>query len=79
MEQALDAAPEVPLLRWEHELPEPCVVHPEQVDTYPWAEDDTLPDRPGTPAPVGALLTRLRGDGSGRRAPLRATVARHEL
>ncbi|MFB7070783.1 hypothetical protein [Streptomyces sp. NPDC056290] len=39
----LAAAPEVPLLRWEHELPEPCVVHPEEVDTYPWAEDDTLP------------------------------------
>ncbi|MEU5599761.1 hypothetical protein [Streptomyces sp. NPDC020298] len=35
--------PEVPLLRWEHELPEPCVLHPEEVDTYPWAEDDTLP------------------------------------
>ncbi|MFF8557141.1 hypothetical protein ACF058_30510 [Streptomyces sp. NPDC015501] len=39
----LAAAPEVPLLRWEDELPEPCVVHPEEVDTYPWAEDDTLP------------------------------------
>lgn len=35
--------PEVPMLRWEHELPEPCVLHPEEVDTYPWAEDDTLP------------------------------------
>ncbi|MEU8972992.1 hypothetical protein AB0D11_27685 [Streptomyces monashensis] len=34
---------QVPLLRWEHELPEPCVLHPEEVDTYPWAEDDTLP------------------------------------
>ncbi|MGZ9935793.1 hypothetical protein ACXNSR_38625 [Streptomyces sp. NC-S4] len=31
------------MLRWEHELPEPCVLHPEEVDTYPWAEDDTLP------------------------------------
>ncbi|MFC9943895.1 hypothetical protein [Streptomyces pratensis] len=39
----LAAPPEVPLLRWEHELPEPCVLHPEEVDTYPWAEDDTLP------------------------------------
>lgn len=39
----LDAAPEVPLLRWEDELPVPCVVHPEEVDTYPWAEDNTLP------------------------------------
>lgn len=38
----LAAAPEVPLLRWEDELPEPCVVHPEEA-TYPWAEDDTLP------------------------------------
>ncbi|MGV9453780.1 hypothetical protein [Streptomyces sp. NPDC003635] len=37
------APPEVPMLRWEHELPEPCVLHPEEVDTYPWAEDDTLP------------------------------------
>ncbi|MFI5530594.1 hypothetical protein ACIA8O_18845 [Kitasatospora sp. NPDC051853] len=35
--------PVAPLLRWEHELPEPCVLHPEEVDTYPWAEDDTLP------------------------------------
>ncbi|WP_329030590.1 MULTISPECIES: hypothetical protein [unclassified Streptomyces] len=39
----LAAPPEVPLLRWEHELPEPCVLHPEEVDTYPWAEGDTLP------------------------------------
>ncbi|MFJ7157371.1 hypothetical protein ACIQUQ_20775 [Streptomyces sp. NPDC101118] len=39
----LDAAPEVPVLPWEHELPEPCALHPEDVDTYPWAEDDTLP------------------------------------
>lgn len=39
----LAAPPEVPMLRWEHELPEPCVLHPEEVDTYPWAEDDTLP------------------------------------
>ncbi|MFD7491155.1 hypothetical protein ACFV8T_01835 [Streptomyces sp. NPDC059832] len=42
-ERFLTAPPEVPLLRWEHELPEPCVLHPEEVDTYPWAEDDTLP------------------------------------
>ncbi len=35
--------PHLPLLRWEHELPQPCVLHPEEVDTYPWAEDDTLP------------------------------------
>ncbi|WP_031154022.1 hypothetical protein [Streptomyces xanthophaeus] len=42
-ERFLAAPPEVPLLRWEHELPEPCVLHPEEVDTYPWAEDDTLP------------------------------------
>ncbi|MFJ8042500.1 hypothetical protein ACIRBX_18620 [Kitasatospora sp. NPDC096147] len=35
--------PQVPVLPWEHELPEPCVLHPEEVDTYPWAEDDTLP------------------------------------
>ncbi|MEU8525813.1 hypothetical protein AB0C77_09475 [Streptomyces sp. NPDC048629] len=46
----LAATPEVPLLRWEHELPEPCVLHPEEVDTYPWAEDDTLP------APLIALI-----------------------
>ncbi|MEU6049335.1 hypothetical protein ABZ829_02690 [Streptomyces xanthochromogenes] len=39
----LAVPPEVPLLPWEHELPEPCVLHPEEVDTYPWAEDDTLP------------------------------------
>ncbi|WP_435191768.1 hypothetical protein [Streptomyces sp. bgisy126] len=39
----LAAVPEVPLLRWEDELPESCVVHPEEVDTCPWAEDDTLP------------------------------------
>ncbi|MFI2739517.1 hypothetical protein [Streptomyces sp. NPDC018711] len=42
-ERFLAAPPEVPMLRWEHELPEPCVLHPEEVDTYPWAEDDTLP------------------------------------
>lgn len=42
-ERFLAAPPEVPLLRWEHELPEPCVLHPEEVDTYPWAEEDTLP------------------------------------
>ncbi|MGQ4364728.1 hypothetical protein [Streptomyces sp. SAS_272] len=42
-ERFLAAPPEVPLLRWEHELPEPCVLHPEEVDTHPWAEDDTLP------------------------------------
>lgn len=39
----LATAPEVPLVRWEHELAEPCVLHPEEVDTYPWAEDDVLP------------------------------------
>ncbi|MER5966552.1 hypothetical protein [Streptomyces sp. NPDC002057] len=49
-ERFLAAPPEVPLLRWEDELPEPCVLHPEQVDTYPWAEDDTLP------APLIALI-----------------------
>lgn len=49
-ERFLAAPPEVPLLRWEHELPEPCVLHPEEVDTYPWAEDDTLP------APLIALI-----------------------
>lgn len=42
-EHLLAAPPEVPLLRWEHELPEPCVLHPEVVDTYPWAENGTLP------------------------------------
>lgn len=42
-ERFLTTPPEVPLLRWEHELPEPCVLHPEEVDTYPWAEGDTLP------------------------------------
>ncbi|MFF7209578.1 hypothetical protein ACFZAU_03455 [Streptomyces sp. NPDC008238] len=41
--QHLSTAPEVPLLPWEHELPEPCVLHPEEVDTYPWAEGDALP------------------------------------
>ncbi|UQX04545.1 hypothetical protein [Streptomyces sp. RerS4] len=46
----LTAAPEVPVLRWDHDLPEPCVLHPEEVDTYPWAEDDTLP------APLIALI-----------------------
>ncbi|MFF8693818.1 hypothetical protein ACF08W_16600 [Streptomyces sp. NPDC015144] len=35
--------PEAPLLRWPDDLPEPCVLHPEEVDTYPWAEGDTLP------------------------------------
>lgn len=39
----LATAPEVPMLPGENELPEPCVLHPEEVDTYPWAEDDTLP------------------------------------
>ncbi|MQY10836.1 hypothetical protein SRB5_09490 [Streptomyces sp. RB5] len=42
-ERFLTASPEVPMLRWDDELPEPCVLHPEVVDTYPWAEDDTLP------------------------------------
>ncbi|MFD4866089.1 hypothetical protein [Streptomyces sp. NPDC058412] len=42
-EDFLAAPPQLPLLRWEDELPEPCVLHPEQVVTYPWAEDDTLP------------------------------------
>ncbi|NEC67534.1 hypothetical protein [Streptomyces sp. SID9727] len=42
-EHFLAAPPRTPLLRWEDELPEPCVLHPEEVDTYPWAEDDTLP------------------------------------
>lgn len=42
-EHLLAAPPQVPLRRWEHELPEPCVLHPEEVDTYPWAENDTLP------------------------------------
>ncbi|MFE2597798.1 hypothetical protein ACFXCZ_15060 [Streptomyces sp. NPDC059396] len=42
-ERFVAAPPEVPLLRWEDELPEPCVLHPEEVDTYPWAEGDTLP------------------------------------
>ncbi|MFE6667496.1 hypothetical protein ACFVFH_28545 [Streptomyces sp. NPDC057697] len=42
-ERFLATPPEVPLFRWEHELPEPCVLHPEEVDTYPWAEGDTLP------------------------------------
>lgn len=42
-ERFLAAPPEVPLLGREHELPEPCVLHPAEVDTYPWAEDDTLP------------------------------------
>lgn len=46
----LAAPPEVPMLRWEHDLPEPCVLHPEEVDTYPWAEDDSLP---------AALLARI--------------------
>ncbi|MEU2021499.1 hypothetical protein ABZ565_04940 [Streptomyces sp. NPDC016469] len=43
-EHFLTAPPRVPLLRWEHELPAPCVLHPEGVDTYPWAENDTLPE-----------------------------------
>ncbi|MEW1635917.1 hypothetical protein AB0469_17785 [Streptomyces sp. NPDC093801] len=42
-ERFLAVPPEVPMLRWEDELPEPCVLHPEEVDTYPWAEGDTLP------------------------------------
>ncbi|MFE3905678.1 hypothetical protein ACFXPY_36735 [Streptomyces sp. NPDC059153] len=42
-ERFLATPPEVPMLRWENELPEPCVLHPEEVETYPWAEDDTLP------------------------------------
>ncbi|MFE5941633.1 hypothetical protein [Streptomyces sp. NPDC056480] len=41
--RAARTSPEAPMLRWEEELPEPCVLHPEEVDTYPWAEDDTLP------------------------------------
>ncbi|MEU0123097.1 hypothetical protein ABZ114_15635 [Streptomyces albidoflavus] len=43
VERVLLTPPEPPLLRWEHELPEPCVLHPEEVDTYPWAEGNTLP------------------------------------
>ncbi|MFD5871974.1 hypothetical protein [Streptomyces sp. NPDC060322] len=39
----LDPPPRAPLLRSEHELPEPCVLHPEEVDTYPWAEAGVLP------------------------------------
>ncbi|MFB8025601.1 MULTISPECIES: hypothetical protein [unclassified Streptomyces] len=39
----LDPPPRTPLLRAEQELPEPCVLHPEEVDTYPWAEDGVLP------------------------------------
>lgn len=46
----LDPPPRVPLLRSEHELPEPCVLHPEEVDTYPWAEDGVLP---------GPLIARI--------------------
>ncbi|MFE0652070.1 hypothetical protein ACFVZH_26175 [Streptomyces sp. NPDC059534] len=42
-DRMLSTPPELPLLPWEAELPEPCVTHPEQVITYPWAEDDTLP------------------------------------
>ncbi|MGQ4421062.1 hypothetical protein ACN6LA_001679, partial [Streptomyces sp. SAS_269] len=42
-ERFLAAPPEVAMLRWEDELPAPCVLHPEEVDTYSWAEDDTLP------------------------------------
>ncbi|TRV81124.1 hypothetical protein FKN01_04590 [Streptomyces sp. 130] len=42
-ERLLAVPPRAPLLRWEDELPEPCVLHPEEVDTYPWAEGDTLP------------------------------------
>ncbi|MFE9850668.1 hypothetical protein ACFYPN_17925 [Streptomyces sp. NPDC005576] len=41
--RTLAVPPEVPMLRWEHDLPEPCVLHPEEVDTYPWAEGDALP------------------------------------
>ncbi|MFD6423778.1 hypothetical protein [Streptomyces sp. NPDC060198] len=42
-ERLLAAPPEAVLLRWEDELPEPCVLHPEEVDTYPWAEEGSLP------------------------------------
>ncbi|MFD9052112.1 hypothetical protein [Streptomyces zaomyceticus] len=42
-ERFLMSPPEVPLLRRENELPQPRVLHPEEVDTYPWAEGDTLP------------------------------------
>ncbi|MFD8642632.1 hypothetical protein ACFV14_20285 [Streptomyces zaomyceticus] len=42
-ERFLVSPPEAPLLRRENELPQPCVLHPEEVDTYPWAEGDTLP------------------------------------
>ncbi|MDV9188356.1 hypothetical protein R6L23_09010 [Streptomyces sp. SR27] len=42
-ERLLADPPQVPLLRGEDELPEPCVVHPEEVDTYPWAEQDYCP------------------------------------
>ncbi|MEU8763532.1 hypothetical protein [Streptomyces sp. NPDC048659] len=41
--RAATAPPEVPLLPWPDELPVPCVLHPEEVDSYPWAERDTLP------------------------------------
>jgi hypothetical protein len=41
-EQMVDP-PFVEVFRWEHELPEPCVLHPEEVDCYPWAEEDALP------------------------------------
>ncbi|MGC4947057.1 hypothetical protein ACLQ2N_12780 [Streptomyces sp. DT224] len=42
-ERFLPAPPQPPLLRWEDELPEPCVLHLEEVDIYPWAEGDALP------------------------------------
>ncbi|MGW4852023.1 hypothetical protein ACWEPZ_12440 [Streptomyces sp. NPDC004288] len=62
----LAVPPEPPLVRWEHELPEPCVLHPEEVDSYPWAEDDTLP---------AALIARIDAwddaqiEEGGRHAP----------
>ncbi|MER6523399.1 MULTISPECIES: hypothetical protein [unclassified Streptomyces] len=34
-ERFLAAPPEVPMLRWEHELPEPCVLHPEEQAALP--------------------------------------------
>ncbi|WP_240981806.1 MULTISPECIES: hypothetical protein [unclassified Streptomyces] len=49
-ERLLTEPPGVPLLRWDDELPEACVLHPEEVDTYPWAEEDALP------APLIALI-----------------------
>ncbi|MFD7262594.1 hypothetical protein [Streptomyces sp. NPDC059874] len=66
-ERFLAAPPEVPVLPWEHELPEPCVLHPEEVDagSHSWMPlEDRDPSLRGKASiqggPSAAQPTRLR-------------------